>query len=594
MKHVNTFKLIVYFFRPYKLQIVLLFALSAIVGSLEAANVAAIFPILTSAFDIGSEEGNVVLSFLREIANLLPIGDEFAAYCVVFLIIALLTFIAHLITINVGAKIGTRLVERTQIELFNKLVRADYQYFIDHKQGELIYNVATAPRNLINLINSVTNIVSNAILSISVIILLFTLSWEGTIIVLVIGLGYHFFTRYLGRRVSYISGKFEMKALKLCNVILNETFGGIKHVKVYLAEENWILKFGDAMKRHWSYYRRRVIWQQIPSHLLMLILYVSIGLTALIIKVTSPGDIIQLTPLLGTFALAVFRLFPIFGLLGKLTMQISGALPDCEAVYSIRNDNIARLEDGEKELTSFKSQVNFDNVTFTYQQGQTVLKDISITFEKDKTTAIVGSSGIGKTTIINLLLRLFDTSQGEITIDGSDIKEYKLSSWLGKIGLVTQDTYIYNDTIRNNISFHSGKYSDEDIIKAAKYADAHSFVTALPNGYDTLVGDKGTRLSGGQGQRISIARAMIREPEILIFDEATNALDSLSEAAVQKAIEIVSKNRTIIIIAHRLSTIVNADKIIVLGNGTVIEEGNHKELIAKRGSYWQLFQGQSV
>ena len=269
-----------------------------------------------------------------------------------------------------------------------------------------------------------------------------------------------------------------------------------------------------------------------------------------------------------------------------------GALPACEAVYSVRNTNITHIVDGEKELGSFKSSIEFDNVSFAYKGRVKTLENISITFEKGKTTAIVGRSGSGKTTLVNLLLRLFEPTSGEIKIDGFNIKEYKLSSWLNNIGYVSQDTFIFNDTIENNIIFRSDSYSHEQVIKTAKYADAHDFIITLPDDYNTLAGDKGIRLSGGQGQRIAVARAMIREPEVLIFDEATNNLDNISEAAVQKAIDEVGKDHTVITIAHRLSTIVNADKILVFKDGRVVEEGTHKELLERKGSYWELYQNQ--
>ncbi|GAG11435.1 unnamed protein product, partial [marine sediment metagenome] len=193
-----------------------------------------------------------------------------------------------------------------------------------------------------------------------------------------------------------------------------------------------------------------------------------------------------------------------------------------------------------------------------------------------------------------LLLRLFDPTKGEILIDGVDLREYRLSSWLNKVGYVSQDTFILNDTVKNNIAFGSDRYSHEEIVRAAKFADAHDFFSELPEGYDTLVGDKGVKLSGGQRQRIAIARAMIREPEMLIFDEATNALDSISEEIVQEAIDRISKDRTVVIIAHRLSTIVNADRILVMEDGRLVEEGTHSELMENRGTYWELYNSQSV
>ena len=181
-----------------------------------------------------------------------------------------------------------------------------------------------------------------------------------------------------------------------------------------------------------------------------------------------------------------------------------------------------------------------------------------------------------------------------IEIDGTNIKDYRLGSWLRHVGFVSQDTFILNDTIKNNITFGSDKYSMEEVIEASRYADAHDFISGLPGGYETVVGDKGMSLSGGQAQRIAVARAMIMKPEILIFDEATNNLDNISEVAVQRAIEDISKDHTVIIIAHRLSTVENADKIIMLDKGRIAEQGSHQELLGKKGAYWTLHQRQPV
>ena len=579
-----------FFLKPYKLRIGALFVLSLLVGASEAATIATVYPILGAAFDTVSGQGNVILSLLGIIAKLLPIEDTFISYGMLFVLLAILTFIVKVISVNFSVRLSASLVAENQREVFGRFIRADYQYFIDHKQGELIYNVSSAPQSLAGLVTATAQLISQAILAISVILLLFSLSWKGTLVVLVVGVGYYCFNRYLGEKVSYYAAKGELKASRESNVVLNESITGIKHVKIFMTGENWAKRFNNAVKELWYHYTRRAVWQQIPPIILLLVLYLSLGIIAMLLKIIAPTDFTELIPAFGTFALAIFRSFPIIASVGSLTMGIIGAFPPCEAVYSIRNDTLSRMDDGERELGSFKSNIEFDEVSFAYKGRARVLKDISVTFEKGKTTAIVGRSGVGKTTFINLLLRLFDVGKGELKIDGLNIKEYKLSSWLNKIGFISQDMFIFNDTAKNNITFRSEKYSDEALIKAAKYADAHSFIAELPEGYDTIVGDKGMSLSGGQAQRIAVARAMIREPEILIFDEATNALDSISEEAVQNAISEISKEHTVIVIAHRLTTIANADKIIVLESGQIVEQGRHEELIEAKGAYWKLYQ----
>ncbi len=591
-KRMSSFRLVLFFFRPYKLQVALLVALSVLAGALEAINIAAIYPILSATFNMGAE--GITLSLLAKVAALVPVEDKLIAYCVVFLLLATLTFAARLAVISFSAKFGARLVEENQRKAFDSIIKADYQYFVDHKQGDLVYNVASAPQRLMSLVSATTQLISQAVLSLSLIVLLVSLSWQGAAAVVLIGVGYHYLTRYLGKKVSYRAGENIVSASRESTVILNESISGIRQVKVYLNAQRWIQKFGSAVNKLWSNYARRAIWQQVPTAALMFVLYLSVGVVVMLIRTVSPASFVELLPVLGTFVLALFRLFPIMGNFGGLTMQIMGAIPACEAVYSVQENIITHIKDGAKELGSFKSAVKLNGVTFAYKGRSGTLEDVSASFERGRVTAIVGRSGSGKTTIINLLLRLYEPDKGEVEIDGLDIKEYKLPSWLSKIGLVSQETFVFNDTVKNNIAFYSNGHSDEEIVEAAKYADAHSFISELPQGYDTLLGDKGIRISAGQRQRIAIARAMLRKPEVLIFDEATSALDNISEAAVQEAIDKVSEGHTVIVVAHRLSTIVGADKIIVLGDGQILEEGTHKELMAKQGAYWQLYRGQST
>ncbi len=564
--------------------------LSLVTGILEAVNVAAIYPILTTAFTNDSGQSGFINSIFTGLADLLPFEQPFISYCALFLIITVLTFVSKVVFINFRVKFATRLVQKNQEEIFSRYMGADYQHFIDHQQGELIYNVVTGPNQIAILVNSLAELVQQAIISVSVLAFLFSLSWVGAIAVIVVGLGYHFLTRFIGRRVAYYSAAGEREANRETNVILNEVITGIKQVKVYNTAIDWIKRFNSVIQRRWSYYVRRNFWQHMTIPFLFLVLYLAIGIIALLISIVAPQTFMELIPVYGTFGFAIFRLFTMVGTMGTNFVLFMSTLPDCEAIYTIQHEKISTIEDGSREFGSLNSGIRFQDVNFSYQGRTKTLRDISVNFEKGKTVAIVGRSGSGKTTIVSLIIRLFQPDIGEVLIDGVDIKEYRLSTWLDRIGYVDQDTFIFNDTVKNNITLRSEKYTDEDVIKAAGYADAHDFITELPQGYDTQVGDKGVKLSGGQKQRIAVARAMIRQPDILIFDEATNALDSVSEAAVQKAIDEASKDHTVIIIAHRLSTVVNADKIIVMVWGRIAEEGTHDELLNNRKEYWHLYQ----
>jgi subfamily B ATP-binding cassette protein MsbA len=289
-----------------------------------------------------------------------------------------------------------------------------------------------------------------------------------------------------------------------------------------------------------------------------------------------------------TFLFALFRLLPLVQKLNGLRAQWAyqrGALEDLSAFLT--NENKPYLPDGTRKLGSFRYSIELEDVSFAYREGETVLKNVSLTIERGQTVALVGASGAGKTTLADLVARLYDPTCGRILLDGTDLREYRLASLRSKISVVSQDTFLFNDTVWNNLTYGLGNVSDEHVRWAAEQANAIDFVENLERGFDTLLGDRGTLLSGGQRQRIAIARALARNPEILILDEATSALDSVSESAVQQATERLMEDRTVVVIAHRLSTIENADVVVVLEQGEIVEQGTYQELLDLRGQLWE-------
>jgi len=280
----------------------------------------------------------------------------------------------------------------------------------------------------------------------------------------------------------------------------------------------------------------------------------------------------------------------------KLSKRLQQLFASAERVFEIMDTESELREDDENkiELNNVEGEVVYDNVSFSYNEDEVVLKNINLTAKPGEVVALVGHSGAGKTTMVDLIPRFFDPFAGRMRVDGHDLKDVKIDSLRNFIGIVPQETILFSGSLRDNIAYGDLEADDEAIQNAAKAANAHGFIMGFPEGYDTVVGERGVGLSGGQKQRISIARAILKNPKILILDEATSSLDSESEALVQEALEHLMENRTTFIIAHRLSTIRNADKIVVVEQGEIMEMGSHQELLEMQGKYSSLYQGQFI
>jgi subfamily B ATP-binding cassette protein MsbA len=368
---------------------------------------------------------------------------------------------------------------------------------------------------------------------------------------------------------------------------ISEAATGAKVIKIFVNEEGLINRF---VRESQSNYRREVTivrFRELAKLIVDVANGFGVGLVIwyggnLVVKgIITSGD------LFSALGAVVMVFSPVKNLGNSYTMyqEIRAAVERLSWL-----ENLKLEKSGNSPLESFQRDIRFVDVSYSYQPGgDLVLKNIDLTIRKGEVVAIVGGSGAGKTTLIDLLPRFYDPVQGKVMIDGQDLREVRLADLRHLIGLVSQDVILFNETIRENIAFGSGEVSDDEIVNAARLAFADDFIKELPEGYETLLGERGLNLSGGQRQRIAIARAILKNPPILILDEATSALDTVSEGLVQKALERLMKERTTIVVAHRLSTIRNADRILVMDRGQIVSQGSHEELLQKSTEYQKLY-----
>lgn len=375
------------------------------------------------------------------------------------------------------------------------------------------------------------------------------------------------------------------------NAHIQETLTGIRLVKSSSTEEYERSRFHDLTLRFFERFLRserlRALASPITEMLSALGTMVLLWYGARLVLVTG-----ELTgPKFIGFLILSMKLFSPVKYLAKFPALIQPGLVGAERIFEFLDAPIdIRDPHGAKPFPGLEREITFEDVSFGYREGEMVLEDISFSVPRGSVVALVGPSGAGKTTLLDLLARFYDVGSGRIAIDGTDIREFPLAGLRRALGIVSQETILFHDTVRANIAYGTEGASEEQIRRAAEAANAHDFIATLPRGYDTVVGERGTELSGGQRQRLAIARAILRDPPILVFDEATSALDTESERLVQRAIERLLQGRTVFVIAHRLSTVQAADQILVLDSGRIVERGSHQELLSRGGLYQRLYE----
>ncbi|MCX7661652.1 MAG: ABC transporter ATP-binding protein/permease [Candidatus Omnitrophica bacterium] len=492
------------------------------------------------------------------------------------------------------ASVGQKVVRDIRDRLFEKIQGLSLDYFIEKRKGELISRIVNDAGLIENAItHGLTDFFYEGFQIVFFSIVIFIINWRLALMGILIFPLIAIPMVNVGRKLRKLSRSSQEKIADI-NSLLVESFLGAKIVKAFLAEEREIEKF---KKNNQAYYK--LIMKRIKRSLVLSIGTELIGVfIGIMILYYSGKQVIEGRMSFGIFGLFLGSLLSMIRPIKKLSQLhaiIHQALGVSNRIYELL-DVVPTVKENiyAKELKEFKEDIVFENVCFSYD-GTEVLKNINLKVKKGEILAIVGLSGAGKTTLVDLIPRFYDPCEGRILIDGEDIRNFTLRSLRRNIGLVTQETVLFNDTIKNNIAYADPSASLDKIIESAKKAYAHDFIQKLPLGYETRVGDLGAKLSGGERQRIAIARAFLKNPSILILDEATSQLDSESEKMVQKALEVLMQGRTVFLITHRLSMVLGAWRIIVLDKGEVVEEGTHQELIMKKeGLYRKLFNLQML
>lgn len=516
---------------------------------------------------------------------------------IIGLFLAFMTFLktgAYFLSSATIIPIRTGVVRDIRNQLYCKITSLPLGFFSEERKGDIIARMSGDVQEIENsIMSSLDMLFKNPILIIFYFATLLVISWQLTLFTLVIVPIMGWFMGFVGRKLKQKS----IKAQSLWSDTMSqveETLGGLRIIKAFCAEEKMNRRF-DKINSEYRENIRRVNTRQQMAHPMSEFLG-----TVMIVIVLWFGGVLVLNNMTLSGPTFIYYLVILYSIINPLKEFSKAGYNIPKGLASMeRVDKILMAESNIKEpehpvhITDFKSKIEFRNVSFKYDQ-KWVLRNINLTIEKGKTVALVGQSGGGKSTLVDLIPRYYDVQEGEVLIDGVNVKDMGLHDLRSLIGNVNQEAILFNDSFRNNISFGVDNATQEQIENAARIANAHDFIMESEHGYDTNIGDRGGRLSGGQRQRVSIARAILKNPPILILDEATSALDTESERLVQDALEHLMKTRTTVAIAHRLSTIKNADEICVIHEGEIVERGTHEELLAIDGYYKKLNDMQTL
>ena len=607
------FQLMKRFVPPYKKYVIWALVLNLLSAILNIFSFSLIAPILQILFKVDkdvyefipwdtvtiSTKDLLINNFYYYVSAMIQANGASFTLMILGLFLVVMTFFktfCYFASSAVMIPLRTGVVRDIRVMVYDKVLRLPLGFFSEERKGDIIARMSGDVGEIENSVtSSLDMLVKNPILIIAYFTTLLVISWQLTLFTLLVVPWMGWVMGTVGKKLKRQSLEAQAKWSDTMSQ-LEETLGGLRIIKAFIAENKMINRFLKC-SNEFRDATNKVATRQALAHPMSEFL----GTTMIVIVLWFGGSLILSSHSsidASTFMVYLTILYSVINPLkefSKAGYNIPKGLASMERVDKILKAENKIVEiPNPKPLNGLEEQVEFKDISFSYDGKKEVLQHINLTVPKGKTVALVGQSGSGKSTLVDLLPRYHDVQEGTITIDGVNIKDVRISDLRSLIGNVNQEAILFNDTFFNNIAFGVENATMEQVIEAAKIANAHDFIMEKEDGYHTNIGDRGSKLSGGQRQRISIARAILKNPPILILDEATSALDTESERLVQEALERLMKTRTTIAIAHRLSTIKNADEICVLYEGEIVERGKHEELLAKNGYYKRLNDMQSL
>jgi subfamily B ATP-binding cassette protein MsbA len=549
-----------------------------------------ILAFLGQKIDLGEDAPDLVRNLLATFDGL-PESQRASAMIATIIAAILIKNILSFFSTAVSGHLSRALVNDATFQGIRMLLGVGLDFYNRTKAGDLIQRLGSEMSGAVGTINTIVQIVATLVTLLTFIGLLISISWQLTIISSVFSLLVVISNQRFAKRLKEY-GKQGVQLSRRYTSQLLEAISGIRLIKATSSEEMEYHRLTKTMLQRQRVDLNSQTFSSFVASINELLVVASLLAIVGLGRLVFTGTVEAYATILLTYLFLLSRVFAFVTTLGKALNNLALCSAAVDAMVKfLGREGKHFVSNGALPFSGLQRDIRFENVSFAYpnREKSRVLDRVNLCIPRGSTLALVGSSGAGKSTLADLMIRFYDPTQGRITIDGQDLRTFDLTSLHGSMGIVSQDTFLFNDTVLSNILYGCADGTEERAIEAAKRANAYDFIMELPEQFETMLGDRGVRLSGGQQQRIAIARALLRDPDILILDEATSALDTVSERQVQQAINELSRDRTVIVIAHRLSTIQNADQIAVLDKGQVVEVGNHADLLSKRGYYARLY-----